>query len=82
MAAFEELEADASEWRGIALSLLSSFPSLTLHFFCAGMVDTLTSERRELEDLVRAEHAEKEFFLRKLMEANKDVQTLSTGMEK
>lgn len=44
------------------------------------MVDKLTAERKALEDQVRVEHAEKEFFLRKLMEANKEVQS-SSGMK-
>jgi hypothetical protein len=43
------------------------------------MVDKLSAERQELEELVKAEQAEKEFFLRKLMEANKDPQSLNTG---
>lgn len=44
------------------------------------MVDTLTEDRHALEDLVRAEHAEKEFFLRKLMEANKELHGLPSGI--
>lgn len=44
------------------------------------MLDNMKAERQQLEELVRAEHAEKEFFLRKLMEANKDLQGLNTGI--
>jgi len=91
METYDELEAEAAEWRG--MSLPSSFlslshshshshsPSPSLTYY-PEMVDKLTAERQELEDLVRAEHAEKEFFLRKLMEANKDAQTLNSGKER
>lgn len=43
-------------------------------------MDTIKAEKLQLEESIRAEQAEKEFFLRKLMEANKDFQGLSSGM--